>query len=142
LYPGTKSVRIGINFTDGSAVSNVDIAIGASVNAMFSTPPTTTVPTVTLPPPGCDLRVAYGAVTSTCGLIRSYSYQWHNGSTTISGTMTASGGTGWQTVYLGSRMPPKGATGALMTFTFDNRKTTRSVLIPLTQPSATIRAPY
>lgn len=141
-YPGTKSARISINFTDGSSVSNVDLAIGATVAALFSTPPTTTQAPAITTPAGCDLQVSYGAVSSPCGRIRAYTYQWHNGTKTISGTMSGSGGTGWSIVYLGSRMPPAGATGALMTFTFDNGKTTRSVLVPLNQPSTTIRAPF
>jgi hypothetical protein len=137
-YPGTKSVRVSIPFVDGSAVSDVDIAIGATVNARFSVlPPPTTVASAS---PGCDLSVRYGAITPACGVIRSYTYQWHDGVKTISGTMGGSGGSGWGTIYLGSFSPPKAATGALMTFTFSNGKKTRSILIPLTTPATTIRA--
>lgn len=140
-YPGTKSVRIGISFIDGSAVSNVDIAIGATVAALFSTPPTPTTTTLA-PPPGCDLQVSYGAITPTCGPIRSYSYKWLNNTTAISGTNAVGGGTGWATVYLGSRMPPQAATHALVTLTFSNGKTSRDLRIPLREGPRTIRAPY
>jgi hypothetical protein len=56
--------------------------------------------------------------------------------------MSGSGGLGWQTIYLGSFAPPSAATGALMTFTFDGGIRTRSVVIPLSQGSMTIRVPY
>ena len=56
--------------------------------------------------------------------------------------MSGSGGRGWQTIYLGSFAPPREARGAFMTFTFDNGIRTRSVLIPLSQASTTIRVPY
>lgn len=138
-YPGTTSVRISVTFADGSAVSNVDISIGATVAAPFSAGPS---PTTAPPQPGCDLRVSFGAVSSTCGTIKAYSYQWHNGTGTISGTLSASSPNGWGTIYLGSFAPPKAATGALMTFTFVDGRKTRSVLIPLSQPTATIRAPF
>lgn len=140
-YAGTKAVRISIKFIDGSAISNVDLAIGATVTALFSTPPTPTTTTLP-PPPGCDLKVAYGAITPACGSIRSYSYQWLNNTTTISGTMSSSGGTGWATVYLGSRMPPAEATHALVTLSFSNGQTSRNLRIPLTEGPTTIRAPY
>jgi hypothetical protein len=139
-FQGSKSVRISIPFLDGSAVSNVDVAIGATVDARFSALPTPT--TAPSGQPGCDLSVRFGAITPTCRLrIRSYTYQWHDGVKTISGTMGASSNDGWQTVFLGS--PPKGATGALMTFVFMNNQKTRSVLIPLTAPNTiTVRALY
>jgi hypothetical protein len=160
---GSKSVRISIPFLDGSAVSDVDVAIGATVDVRFSVLPTPT--TAPSGEPGCDISVRYAAITPTCGLrISSYTYQWHDGVKTISGTMVASfaklaprwtqkgvkvnsestdarSNGGWQTVLLGTL--PKGATGALMTFVFSNGQKTRSVLIPLTAPNTiTVRALY
>jgi hypothetical protein len=56
--------------------------------------------------------------------------------------MSSSGGTGWATVYLGSRMPPAEATHALVTLSFSNGQTSRNLRIPLTEGPTTIRAPY
>ena len=144
-FQGSKSVRISILFVDGSAVSDVDVAIGATVDARFSAFPTpTTAPPTTAPSvqPGCDLSVRYAVITPICGLkIKSYTYRWHDGVKTISGTKGAGSIKGWTKVFLA--WPPNGATGALMTFVFSNGQTTRSVLIPVTEPNTiTIRALY
>jgi len=142
---------VKLRLDDGSELGQFFVPISKTADLKFNVefskgpaPTTTTLaPPPTVVPPGCDLAVRYGAVSSPCGGFRSYTYVWHDGSKTISGMMggTRGGGGTWDTIYLGALSIPKAATGALMTFTFANGRQTSSVLVPLST-TTTIRAPF
>jgi len=107
--------------------------------AKKKTPKTTLAPPS---PPGCDLQVRYGAISSTCGKIYGVSFRWHDGKKPISSNKSIGNGHGWETVYLGAQGPPREAKSALVTITFLYGKTTREVLVPLSGDTKIIRAPF
>ena len=140
----------GQSFTPSEASSTLPPP-STTAPASTPTPPTTTTvaknktPKTTLSPPlppGCDLRVRYGAISSTCGKIYGVSFRWHDGKKPISSNRTVGNGNGWETLYLGAQGPPREATSVLVTITFLNGKTTREVLVPLSQDTKIIRAPF
>jgi hypothetical protein len=135
---------VKLRLDNGAELAQFFVPISKTADLKFDValakPPSTTL--VPPPPPGCDLRVRYGAISSTCGKIYGYSYRWHNGTSPISGKSSIGIGTGQETIYLGSRVPPKEATAALVTITFLNGKTTREVLVPLGQDTKIIKATF
>lgn len=135
LFEGTKSARISITFVDGSAVSDVDIKVGETINVDFSTPPTPT----TLPP-ACDVQISGGAI-STCERIASYEFRWSDGKNPISGRMSTSSAVGWSIAFNWLK-PPKEATEAIVNITFTNGKSIRNVKVPLSGSLGTVRVPF
>ncbi|MEY2627556.1 MAG: hypothetical protein RJB08_1315 [Actinomycetota bacterium] len=136
---GATKIRVSITLTDGSAVSNVDIAVGTVADIMFSQAPTPT--TTTTLPSGCDIQVSRGVIRA-CAKIASIEYQWWSDAVKVSGNQGATYATSADVVYLGSMNRPPTATRALITLTLTNGRTTKPFFVSLTQPTETFHASF
>ncbi|MFM8389875.1 MAG: hypothetical protein ACKOA5_11565, partial [Actinomycetota bacterium] len=99
IVPAWSTVKptrgyVKLRLDDGSELEQFFVPISMTANlkfdVAFTKPPSTTLappPPPTTTTTGCDLRVRYGAISSTCGTIYGYSYRWHDGTKPISGKM-------------------------------------------------------
>ncbi|MFM7094176.1 MAG: hypothetical protein ACKOYL_06430 [Actinomycetota bacterium] len=134
-YPNAKSVRISIAFADGSAISEFELNVGASVNVDFSTPP---IPTTTLPPV-CEVEISEGVIY-TCEPIASYEFRWSDGKGTTSGRLGSSGD--GRLIIFNRMTPDRFATEVIVDITFKNGRSIRGVKVPLSGSHGKVQVPY